>query len=99
MVIPTTWRAAKPEPMMVMGSLTVQTEQETVIVADGALAAFPAESASVMVTSRTRRTVTLFIIETMPGSRLNFHGPRGSKTDKVKASFLDGPFVLDRSPP
>ena len=63
----TNWRAAKPEPVMVMGSLTVQTEHETISVGDEVLGAFPAESASVIVTRRVRRTITLFIVATMPG--------------------------------
>jgi hypothetical protein len=62
----TNWRAAKPEPMMVMGSPTVQTEQDTVSVAAGVLEPFPAASANVIVTSRVRRTITLFIIEITP---------------------------------
>ena len=63
----TGWRAAKPEPVIVMGSLLVQTEHETNSVGDEGLGAFPAESARVMVTSRVRRTITLFMVESMPG--------------------------------
>jgi hypothetical protein len=64
----TDWRATKPEPVMVMGWPTVQTEHETISVGDEGLGVFPAESASVMVTSRVRRTITLFIVATMPGA-------------------------------